>query len=105
MMREIPVMRRGRLDVSLRPPALWWNNVIRDLRPAVIKLIGAIMSEPVVDVDDLLDIMGWDTVNTLRTKVGDARALLAAADLPVQIVSIVGDDGRSVTGFRIEVEA
>lgn len=102
--REVPVFRRGKLDVSLRPPALWWGGQIRHgFRPATIKLIASIMAEPVVEVDDLLDVMGWDTLNTLRTKIGETRSLLACAGLPVHIVSVTKDSGRGVAGFRIDV--
>lgn len=102
--REVPVFRRGKLDVSLRPPALWWGGQMRPgFRPATIKLIAAIMAEPTAEVDDLLDIMGWDTLNTLRTKVGETRSLLACAGLPIHIVSVTRDGGRGVSGFRIDV--
>ncbi len=102
--REVPVFRRGRLDVSLRPPALWWSGQIRNgFRPATIKLLASIMAEPVAEVDDLLEAMGWDTLNTLRTKIGETRSLLACSGLPVKIVSVPKDSGRGVTGFRLEV--
>jgi len=102
--REVPVFRRGKLDVSLRPPALWWGGQIRHgFRPATIKLIAAIMSEPTVEIDDLLDIMGWDTLNTLRTKIGETRSLLACANLPINIVSVTKHCGRGVSGFRLDV--
>ncbi len=90
--------------MSLRPPALWWSGQIRaGFRPATIKLLGAIMAEPVVEVDDLLDVMGWDTLNTLRTKIGETRSLLSCAGLPIQIVSVAKHSGRGITGFRLEV--
>lgn len=102
--REVPIFRRGKLDISLSPPALWWGGKMRNgFRPATIKLLAGIMSEPMVEVDDLLDIMGWDTLNTLRTKIGETRSLLACAGLPVQIVSVTKDCGRGVTGFRLDV--
>jgi hypothetical protein len=98
------VFRRGKLDVSIRPPALWWGGQLRPgFRPATIKLLAAIMADPVAEVDDLLDAMGWDTLNTLRTKVGETRSLLACAALPVRIVSVGRDVGRGVAGFRLEV--
>ncbi|MBO9581675.1 MAG: hypothetical protein J7498_12345 [Sphingobium sp.] len=61
------------------------------------------MAEPVVETDDLLDAMGWDTLNTLRTKIGETRSLLACAGLPVHIVSVSKDGGRGIAGFRIDV--
>ncbi len=90
--------------MSLRPPALWWSGQIRSgFRPATIKLLAAIMAEPVAEVDELLDVMGWDTLNTLRTKIGETRSLLACAGLPVRIVSVARQSGRGVTGFRLDV--
>lgn len=104
--REIPVMRRGKLDVSLRPPGVWWDGHLQPgVRPATVKLLAALMSEPVVDIDDLIDAMGWDTLNTLRTKITDMRNLLGVLELPIYIVSTrkEGTKRRAVGGFRLEV--
>lgn len=68
-----------------------------------IKLLASIMAEPVVEVDDLIDAMGWDTLNTLRTKVTDTRSLLTCLGLPVRIVTVTGRGPRDVIGFRLEV--